>query len=330
MQNKENRLYEDLKKLRLNIARDYNVPAWKIFNDNQLEKLIQLKPLNIESLINSGIIKSNSCKYFVNDILKLFRYYSDDFENDETFSKKIDLLFDKLNVAENPSYFDEKKHNPKHISLAREIKKGNEFSRTGYFYSEKMQRNIHYESELERQFYLRLEKKDNIKYYFPQPLKVKYNVEYTINEVTHNKRKNYYPDILIIFSDNTECLVEIKNYYHLIYLNSQLKLALCEEIRKKYGIGYLFSTNYQNCLNDAINYPFNKKFFDIFLKAINKKGSVTELNLNRARVSSKIRRQELLPFCYQNSICLEDGEFVKFKINKIEIKELEITNSFKF
>ena len=185
-----------------------------------------------------------------------------------------------------------------------------------------MKRNIYFESELERQFYLRLEKLENIKYYFPQPFKIKYQIEYVINNSKYSKEKIYYPDILVVFSDNSQCLIEVKNYYHLINLNSKLKLFLCNELREKRGIAYLFSTNYQHSLDEAINYPYDVMFFNNQLKEINKNGNISETFLNRKRVSYGIKKQELLPFCYKNNLCLENGLIVRLDIKSVIIKNI--------
>ena len=81
--------------------------------------------------------------------------------------------------------------------------KTNPFSNTGVFYSQKNQQHIHFESTLERDYYMLLEFEPNVDYYEEQPVKLYF---------THyNRQLPYTPDCIVHYKDDTPtCIVEIK------------------------------------------------------------------------------------------------------------------------
>ena len=74
---------------------------------------------------------------------------------------------------------------------------------TGTFASLKNNRNIFYESLLERDFFLTLEFDKTVKSYEEQPLQIQYD--------RYGKKTNYTPDCLVHYNNgNISCIVEVK------------------------------------------------------------------------------------------------------------------------
>ncbi|MCS3233310.1 hypothetical protein NXW89_29915 [Bacteroides thetaiotaomicron] len=71
-------------------------------------------------------------------------------------------------------------------------------SEAGEFYSNKLQRNVFYESMLEKKFYKRLEKSHEVIYYVEQGITITYD------------RGKYTPDAIVFLDDGKGFVVEIK------------------------------------------------------------------------------------------------------------------------
>lgn len=115
--------------------------------------------------------------------------------------KGLEVLLPKIIWPEQVSVFSESYHcnfipirvyNP-------EIKK--ERSHSGEFYSRKMNRNVFYESKLEKHFFKRLEQSDVVRAYCEQPFKVPYE---------HHGSHYYVPDVLVCLTDGQCFVTEIK------------------------------------------------------------------------------------------------------------------------
>ena len=74
---------------------------------------------------------------------------------------------------------------------------------SGYFYSEKNQKEIYYRSSYELKAYQLLEEMVDVESYIPEPFSIPY---VNSDDIT----KNYVPDILITYIDNSKELIEIK------------------------------------------------------------------------------------------------------------------------
>lgn len=80
----------------------------------------------------------------------------------------------------------------------------NDRSITGSFHSEKMNERVHFESSLEKDFYLWCEFNGSVTEYLYQPLSIVYKNDYGVNSI-------YTPDVLVHFLDSRPTkLIEIK------------------------------------------------------------------------------------------------------------------------
>ena len=123
----------------------------------------------------------------------------------------------------------------------------------GYFYSVKNKRNIDFESQLEKKFYLMFEFDDDIESYHEQPVKVE--------TVLKGRKVTYVPDCLIYFKpklNRMPLLVEIKFLKEII--EKKEKIANKAKAVSKYSKekGYQFKIFTDKKLNDI--YIDNIKF----------------------------------------------------------------------
>ena len=123
----------------------------------------------------------------------------------------------------------------------------------GYFYSFKNKRNIDFESQLEKKFYLTFEFDDEIERYQEQPVK--------INSVLNGRKISYFPDCIVYFKPELQrkpLLVEIK--YAKEIKEKKEKIINKIKVVSKYSKenGYLFKIFTDKKLNET--YVDNLKF----------------------------------------------------------------------
>ena len=96
---------------------------------------------------------------------------------------------------------------------------------TGYFYSDKNQKDLYYRSSYELKAYQILESDKSVGFYKPEPFKIPY-----IDEEGVVRR--YIPDILITYNNSTQRLIEIKPKKLLGDIRNQLKIESAKEYCK--------------------------------------------------------------------------------------------------
>lgn len=102
----------------------------------------------------------------------------------------------------------------------------------GVFISQKMKREIQYESELEMSFLMRLEASNKVIFYQEQPLALNY-------EDKSGKQRQYFPDIFFVLHDRRGVYVEIKPVFMMATQQNLMKWrALWLHCREK-GYGML-------------------------------------------------------------------------------------------
>ena len=109
------------------------------------------------------------------------------------------------------------------------VGKGN----AGNFQSNKLNRLVEYESELEYNFLQWLEQIDEILYYQEQPLEIPYNYE--------GKNHIYFPDILVILRDGKRIVVEIKPIFVMALHINLVKWAALKKFCNENGYGLLIT-----------------------------------------------------------------------------------------
>jgi DNA-binding CsgD family transcriptional regulator len=123
-----------------------------------------------------------------------------------------------------------KKFDWSELSRKREVSPDGE-GVSGRFFSEKMIRDIQYESHLELQFLLKLEQAKDIVFYQEQPLVIPYQLE--------GLARNYYPDVFFAFEDGRGVVVEIKPRYQMALYENLTKWSALHKFCLQNGWGLL-------------------------------------------------------------------------------------------
>lgn len=102
---------------------------------------------------------------------------------------------------------------------------------SGKFHSKKNARDVHHETLLERNFYLKLENSSLVKKYAEQAIKLPYN----------GVRKIYFPDVLVQLSDNRIVIVELKPVSFMQNNANIQRFAALQVWCREAGFGWLLT-----------------------------------------------------------------------------------------
>lgn len=142
--------------------------------------------------------------------------------------------------------------------------KNNPRYKNGIFYSGKCGRNIQYESGLELAFIKQLEELDNVRFYYEQPLQIKYK---------RNKiRKDYTPDFGVFLNTGEFVLVEIKDLPGMLENKVQMKIEGLIDFCARKGFGLLL-TDGKNTI-DKINKAQTNKELEHDIMSIIRNGII--------------------------------------------------------
>lgn len=171
----------------------------------------------------------------------------------------------------------EKNRNSNIKTTTERILSGNFFTSSifenGSFYSYKMNCNIIYRSSYEKMFYFLLENCSSISSYYVEKIVIPYYDEATC------KNRNYFPDVLVKWKDNTIDLVEIKPENLKENITNICKFNAAKEYIKSESIDnfYIFSKL------EGFKYIFKKinslkELSPLYLKNLYE--YISELNIN--------------------------------------------------
>jgi DNA-binding CsgD family transcriptional regulator len=108
---------------------------------------------------------------------------------------------------------------------------------SGSFFSEKMFRDLQYESHLELQFLLKLEHAKDIVFYQEQPFVIPYQLD--------GLARNYYPDLFFAFENGRGVVVEIKPRYQMALYQNLIKWSALYKFCVLKGWGILITDGKQ-------------------------------------------------------------------------------------
>ena len=183
----------------------------------------------------------------------------------------------------------------------RKIKKSY-ISCVGYFKSYKNNKQLAFESILERDFFTLLEFEQNVVAYEEQPLKIKYQLK------ASNTR--YTPDVLIIYSDGSKKIFEVK-YQSNIDSDPELQYKISilkQEIAKQMSIPFDTFTDtqidqiyFKNCVflyKNAFTPDNNTITFQV-VESINNISTPVSIKSFLERLSAKQTEQlQILPYLW--------------------------------
>ncbi len=104
--------------------------------------------------------------------------------------------------------------------------------KSGVFYSEKCGREIQYESGMELKFILQLEEMENVRFYYEQPVQIRYR--------RGARKRTYTPDFGIYLDTQEFVLVEIKDLPSMLEDKVQMKAEVLLDFCAEKGFGLLF------------------------------------------------------------------------------------------
>lgn len=172
---------------------------------------------------------------------------------------------------------------------------------TGTFASIKNNRNIFYESLLERDFFLSLEFDSTVKSYEEQPLRIQYNM--------YGKRTNYTPDCLVHYNNGEpSCIVEVK-FSNEIKEKKIFLLDKFEQIENYLANNdmnfKLFTENnidkiYLDNIKFIYNYSIlrNKSKIEYFKKELLKYSKISYQNFLTSYSTNKFDQAEAIPYVW--------------------------------
>jgi hypothetical protein len=112
--------------------------------------------------------------------------------------------------------------------------------KSGWHYSPKLNKKVHYRSSWEQIAYKWLDQNDDVVFYDAEP----FSLDYVLGE----KKKRYFPDILVIMSDGSRKLIEIKPVYRLEEKKNLAKFAAARDYCEPRNI--LFEVWTEKDIND--------------------------------------------------------------------------------
>jgi len=131
--------------------------------------------------------------------------------------------------------------------------------KSGVFYSEKCKREIQYESGIELDFIKQLEKSDRVKFYFEQPVQIKY--------WRGRRRQTYTPDFGIYLRSKEFVIAEIKDLPGMLEHRVQMKTEALMDFCSSKGFGLLL-TDGRHTIDKLKRVKCNRKLEREILKAI--------------------------------------------------------------
>ncbi|SRR6266487_1993052 len=131
--------------------------------------------------------------------------------------------------------------------------------KTGTFFSQKMEREVQFESLLELHFLLKLEKTSEIVFYQEQPFVISYKFGGT--------PRTYYPDIFFVTEDGRGVVVEIKPRYQMALYENLTKWSALRRFCFQNGWGLLV-TDGKRSIQKLQHYEFSVELQTALLGAL--------------------------------------------------------------
>ena len=133
---------------------------------------------------------------------------------------------------------------------------------SGSYFSDKLKREVQYESELEFNFLEMLEISEEVIFYQEQPFKIPYS--------RNGEDKNYFPDIFFVMKNNQALVVEIKPYFQMALQNNLDKWASLKQFCIKHGYGMLI-TDGRKSIQQVMQHEFDPNFAEKILSLLSKR-----------------------------------------------------------
>ncbi|WP_448542550.1 sigma factor-like helix-turn-helix DNA-binding protein [Roseiflexus sp.] len=162
------------------------------------------------------------------------------------------LIYAKWFESSRTGYF----FTPENLDRKRSVSKSGK-GNAGEFHSNKMNRLVEYESELEHNFFQLLEQVDEVDFYQEQPFIIPYNYE--------GRQCLYYPDVLVVLRNGKALVVEIKPIFGMALSANLVKWSALKKFCIDKGLGLLVTDGtytIQEIQKHEINPCYSKAVLD--------------------------------------------------------------------
>ncbi|MCS2964635.1 RNA polymerase subunit sigma [Bacteroides thetaiotaomicron] len=162
-------------------------------------------------------------------------------------------------------------------------------SEAGEFYSNKLQRNVFYESMLEKKFYKRLEKSHEVIYYVEQGITITYD------------RGKYTPDAIVFLDDGKGFVVEIKPLTEMANQSVQKKFKALLDFCEETGLGATL-TDGRTDINHIFETIPNLAFEESILQSLKEFKKLTYGKVNELKNKYQVTTIHLLQCIIKNNL----------------------------
>lgn len=169
----------------------------------------------------------------------------------------------------------------------------------GFFFSNKLSRNVQYESDLERRFLQQIESDDNIIIYQEQPLEISYEIG--------DKKLVYFPDVIVISNDYRGIIVEIKPVFHMALRENLIKWEALKRFCEKYGLGLLI-TDGKSTIKQIQKHKIKDEYLTEILSCL-EKGPIFWNQYKQIRDKHNPGRNDFVAMILKKGLCWQLGPF---------------------
>jgi Sigma-70, region 4 len=125
--------------------------------------------------------------------------------------------------------------------------------KVGSFFSQKMNRDIAYRSQLEMHMFQRIEAAEEVEQYQEQP--------FLVTEKAYGENRTYRPDILLLLKDGRIAIIEVNLWTHMALQKNLIKYETLRIFCVKNGLGFLITDGrktFQQIRQHPISLPFQR------------------------------------------------------------------------
>ena len=186
---------------------------------------------------------------------------------------------------------------------------------SGEIFSNKCQRSIQYESDVELDFIQKLEANNMVRSFLEQPVRIAFDKNGTTSQYT--------PDFAILLTDGRILIAEIKaSYQEMLDTALHKKMEPLINFCEKHGFGFLL-TNGKRSLNYLFNYPCKSGLEEALQRKLNEYGDKTlsEIECEEILFEYQANKTQLLSLTLKNNW--------GFQINPFRLSSKSISNIFR-
>lgn len=166
----------------------------------------------------------------------------------------------------------------------------------GNFYSQKLDRVVHFESNLEFEIFTELENCEQIAYYQEQPAKIPYAFK--------GRQRKYFPDILAITTDGRGLLIEVKPTDNMALSVNRAKAAAGRAWAHARGWGWLVM-NSRHTLREIEERVLSEEKRALLENELKMHGVLTWLDQLRLRIEQALTRLDFTTYIIQSGAHLD-------------------------